>query len=168
MCLIFAISALWSKLVHEGYINTQGVIMNRQFISSLIFGCVALGLSGVTFADDILGPVDDMVDSTTKMVTHPWMHMKSKHKCYKVENMKTGEMVYLDRVGHGVNYQSDGRMTNNLDDLVGWKITCMKTGKTGVITGIKHRGLRDVSTRDKHMTRYEYVVFKVKHVHYVK
>lgn len=142
--------------------------MNRRYVSTLILSLVGLSLSSAVFADDLVGSMDNMVDSSTKMMSHPWMNMESKHKCYKVENMETGKLMYLDRVGHGVGYHSDGRMTNNLDELVGWKITCLKTGKTGIITGVKHRGLRDVTNRDKHMTRYEYVVFKVKHVHYDK
>ncbi|NBX85219.1 MAG: hypothetical protein EBQ95_06405 [Gammaproteobacteria bacterium] len=138
--------------------------MNRQYISRFVFGVACLGMGSAVFADDLLKPIK----STTDWMTHPWMDMESKHKCYKVEDMNTGRMMYLDRVGHGVSVISHGQMTNNLDDLVGWKITCLKTGKTGIITGVKHRGLRDVKSSDKHMTRYEYVVFKVKHVHYDK
>lgn len=143
--------------------------MNRQLISRFVFGVSCLGLSSsAVFAEDLLKPVDDVVESSTRWVTHPWMDTESKHKCYKVENTKTGQMMYLDRVGRGVEVHSEGQMTHHLDNLVGWKITCLKTGKTGIITGVKHRGLRDVKTDDRHMTRYEYVVFKVKHVHYEK
>jgi hypothetical protein len=138
--------------------------MNRQYISRFVLSLACLGLTGVVFADSLLTPVE----STTDWITHPWMDMESKHKCYKVENMKTGRMMYLDRVGNGVRVMGHGQMTHNLDELVGWKITCLKTGKTGIIVGVKHRGLRDVKSSDKHITRYEYVVFKVKHVHYVK
>ncbi len=79
---------------------------------------------------------------------------------YMVTDKYNNTVTYLDGVDHGTRVSSSGNKMVDSSSVHGDKITNLKTGHTGVITGIKHQGTMDVMTPNG-VQRYQYVTFKV-------
>ncbi len=154
---------------------------------SLIAAQVILGLSSLalytnvsasTMDDVVVDPVTGVVvgtgnlltDTTTSVVNAPWYGLNPEGVIdadYMVSDPYTGEVGYLDKIERGYPVSDFGNTLVSQDYLMGDEITDLSTGKSGVITGVKHQGTMDV-VGDRGVTRYQYVTFKVKHVKHVK
>jgi len=83
---------------------------------------------------------------------------------YLVSDAHSDDVKILDGISHGVPVSSSGDMKVNSKVFRGDKITNLSTNKSGIITGIKHKGSMDVMGSNGKTVRYQYVTFKVKHL----
>lgn len=136
--------------------------MNRLIKTCLSLSVLGLALSSPVRAENL---VSDTLEDTGKVVHtalfgwgEPW------HPDYLLEDMTTGSTTRLDGLDKGMKLDDSYYITKDYSHFHGDKLTNPNSGKSGIITGVKDQGTMDVMSRHGNWVRYEYVVFKVKHV----
>ena len=138
-----------------------------------LLALMGFGLSTSIYAADIVtntvtNTVTDTVTGTENLVGEVltvghWHHMHHNHWTdYLLTDKDTGSHTLLDSIPDGVTVPTDS-LRYNYDDTIGDTLTKLKCDRSGVITGVKEQGTMDVMGHAGKVTRYQYVVFKVKH-----
>ena len=105
---------------------------------------------------DTLNGTEKMLDTTLMTGLGSWK------PDYLLEERTTGDRTYLDGVDSGVKIDDPSFMNKDYSMYNGDKLTDLRTHESGIITGVHDQGTMDVLKSNGKMTRYEYVVFKVK------
>jgi hypothetical protein len=126
-----------------------------------LLALIGFGLSTNIFAADM---ISDTVTGTENAVGDVvtlghWHH--NNWADYLLTDKDTGEHTLLDGVSDGVSAPTDS-LRYNYSDTIGDTLTDLRTNRTGVITGVKEQGTMDVMGHHGKVTRYQYVIFKVK------
>lgn len=154
--------------------------MNKTLnLSKVMLGLASLTLSASLWAGSpvtwVTEPVNGVIvgtgqllTGTTHVVTGPLVPMKRPHMYMDtierdkyLVTQKHHKVMYLDGIKKG-HMVSDWGWKHDRTYLVGDTITNLDTHRSGVITGVKHRGTMDVMTDTGQVVRYQYVTFKVK------
>lgn len=127
-----------------------------------LLALVGFGLSTSIYAADI---VSDTVTGTENLVGNVvtvghWHH--DKWADYLLTDKDTGNRTLLEGVPEGVATPGD-YFEHDYSNTVGDTLTDLRTNRSGIITGVKEQGTMDVMGNHGKVTRYQYVVFKVKH-----
>lgn len=138
-------------------------------VASLLLSTGAFAMSG---SDVIVDPVTGLVTTTGNVITGTgnivgevfFPMQKTHHHEYLVTNTAYGTTSVMTGVKGGVKVSNYGDTWVHPGTFKGDKITNLHTGRTGVITGIKHQGTMDVMSNSGKTVRYQYVTFKVKHL----
>lgn len=144
-------------------------------VSKIMLSMASLTLCSSVFASAPgnleTDPITGFFQSTANAITMPIVGFKNswdmkgmKTPEYLVTNTHQGKSMYLDGLNKGHEVTNQGYVNYDYNDLNGNKITDLHTQKSGIIKGVKHQGTMDVMTANGHTVRYNYVVFKVKHL----
>lgn len=69
---------------------------------------------------------------------------------------------YLDGIAKGCAVSDEGALHKDYSYLNGYKLTDMRTQRSGIITGVHSYGTMDVTTAEGKNVRYQYVKFNVR------
>jgi hypothetical protein len=123
------------------------------------------GIWAQSTANSMWAPVDDVMQ-TGGMVVSDFdvfgVHHATSGPEYLIQDKCDGVVYEMDGIANGRVVSDEGNMMFTDDEVMGDKITDMKTNRSGVITGIKEQGTMDVMTASGKTVRYQYVTFKVK------
>jgi hypothetical protein len=149
----------------KGTLNVSKIMLSMASLT--LCTSVFAGASGNLETDPLTG----FFQSTANAITMPlvglqksWNMNGMKDPEYLVTDSNHGKSMYLDGLDKGHEVTNQGYVNYNYDDMNGDKITDLHTQKSGIIKGVKHQGTMDVMTANGHTVRYNYVVFKVKHL----
>lgn len=149
----------------KGTINVSKIMLSMASLT--LCSSVFASASGNLETDPITG----FFQSTANAITMPIVGLKNswdmkgmKTPEYLVTNTHQGKSMYLDGLNKGHEVTNQGYVNYDYNDLNGNKITDLHTQKSGIIKGVKHQGTMDVMKANGHTVRYNYVVFKVKHL----
>jgi hypothetical protein len=81
---------------------------------------------------------------------------------YMVTDTKHRFKGYLNGIARGCASSDEGALHKDYSHLTGYKLTDMRTHRSGYITGVHHYGSMDVSTANGKNVRYQYVKFNVR------
>lgn len=111
-----------------------------------------------TWTDTMDSNMQQMNDMQKEVIG--WQMMQGAD--YMVTDNITHQVKFLDGVDKGHKVADDGVHRHKWDCMKGDHITNLHTHKSGMITGVKHKGTVDVMKPSGHSVRYQYVIFKVK------
>lgn len=149
---------------------------------SLIFSKVALGIAALTLSTGLWAstanafwePVTETAKTTDRIIddfdVFGVRHAMSGPD-YLVTDKDTGLTKEFEGIDckhnhkhrHVISHHSD-YMTMHKKEMMGDKITNMRTHRSGIITGIKDQGTMEVMYPNGRSVQYQYVTFKVKPV----
>lgn len=137
-------------------------------LAILAAGIVSLSLSSVIWADStsnmMWDPINDTLKSSAKIVEgldNLGMHHQMSSPVYIITDKESGNNYEMDGVKCGKIVSHESGMVINEEELIGDKITDVRTNNSGVITGIKEQGTMDVTHANGKTVRYQYVTFKI-------
>ena len=143
--------------------------MNKVFnLSKITLGIAALSLSTSLWAstsNSMWDPVNDTMEGTAEMMNGfdtLGVHHAMSGPVYIVTDTANGAMYEMDGIKCGHVVSHEGGMVMDENELVGDRITDMRTNRSGIITGIKDQGTMEVTHANGKTVRYQYVTFKVK------
>lgn len=151
--------------------STKECVMNKLFnLSKITLGIAALSLSTSLWAgtteSSMWDPVNDTMRGSEKMIRNLDVlgaHHAMSGPVYIVTDKYTGNMYEMDGIKCGKVVSHEGGMVMDESELMGDRITDMRTNHSGVITGIKDQGTMEVTHDNGKTVRYQYVTFKIKH-----
>lgn len=135
-------------------------------LSKLTLGIAALSLSASLWAGSstMWDPINDTMQGSAEVMEgfdNLGLHHAMSGPVYIVTDKATGTMYEMDGIKCGKVVSDESNMVMDEEELMGDRITDMRTNRSGTITGIKEQGTMEVTHANGKTVRYQYVTFKI-------